>query len=186
MTATPKGSQGPEVRLALNSLVLFTLVKAPMPSFERGHNVSRLPCYPRLSWTSDVNTPLSPSTLPHGIGNVDVDGQCNAMAWHASVGHGPPLASSLKAVSIPSPSCDPGVSCLVSEFHPHSLVMLPDVPYVRALMGKHPSATGAPCGRRLPMSLAAFSFCRSIRYVSELFFSPLALLVDLGSLPVPP
>jgi hypothetical protein len=110
--------------------------------------------------------------------------QCDGMAclcWPA-----PPLASSLKAVSIPSPSCVPGVSCLVSEFHPHSLLLLPDVPYVRALMGKHPSATGAPCGRRLPMSLAAFSSCRSIWYVSGLLFSPLALLVDLGSLPDPP
>jgi hypothetical protein len=140
---------------------------------KRGHNVSRLPCSPRLSWTSDVNVPLSPSTLPHGIGNVNIDGM------YASVGLVPPLASSLKAVSIPSPSCVPSVSCLVSEFHPHLLVMLPDVPYVRALMGRHPSATGAPCGRRLPMSLATFSFCRCIWYVSELLFSPLALLVDL-------
>lgn len=104
--------------------------------------------------------------------------QCDGM--YASVGLvPPPLASSLKAVSIPSPSCVPSVSCLVSEFHPHLVVMLPDVPYVRALMGRHPSATGAPCGRRLPMSLATFSFCRGIWYVSELLFSPLALLVDL-------
>jgi len=111
----------------------------------------------------------------------------NAMRWHGMpLLACPPLASSLKAVSIPSPSCVPGVSCLVSEFHPHSLLLLPDVPYVRALMGKHPSATGAPCGRRLPMSLAAFSSCRSIWYVSGLLFSPLALLVDLGSLPDPP
>ena len=164
-------------------------MKVLLLSVKRGHNVSRLPCCPRLSWTSDVNTRLSPSTLPNSIGNVDTNGQCNAIRCDGMAclcWTGPPLASSLKAVSIPSPSCVPGVSCLVSEFHPHSLLLLPDVPYVRALMGKHPSATGAPCGRHLPMSLAAFSSCRSTWYVSGLLFSPLALLVDLGSLSDPP
>ncbi|KAF4971084.1 hypothetical protein FZEAL_9927, partial [Fusarium zealandicum] len=81
--------------------------------------------------------------------------------WHASAG---PLASSPKAVSIPSPSCVAGVSCLVSEFHTHApWVLSLDVPYVRALVDRHPSATGAPCGDASRGCFGSFDCRQGIR-----------------------
>lgn len=64
-------------------------------------------CHAGPPWTTDVNAPFV------ALHSRPLMGRGHASCW-------PPLAPSPKAVSIPSPSCVPSVSCLVSEFHTHS------------------------------------------------------------------